>query len=402
MSGAGAQRIARLRLWHAEATPEAVHEMRSILAAGDVLVPVRSPDDDLPRIDEALPPGAVVIRTSGSTGQPRHIVIPAAAFEESARVSAARLDLRPDDVWWASLSPAHVGGIALLRRADMLGCEIEPTGGFDASVFWDLCASRRITHASLVPTMLRRILEARPGDADASSLRAVLIGGAAADPEMLRRAIDVGIPVATTWGMTETASQVATATPGETASDPTHAGRPLPGVSVRAGVGGRLAVRTPTMALGELVEGRLRALTGEEGWYLTDDLGRIDEAGFVRITGRASDRIISGGVNVDPVDIERGIRALPWVDDVAVVGMPDPEWGERVVAVVVARSGGEAPGPALPTGAHLQGSELEVLLPESLTGARRPKAVRIVSELPVNRNGKVDRAAVRTLLEPAE
>lgn len=380
----------RLRAWHAEATGESVERMREILAAGDVLVPVRSPvtrpsQDENPTPASPLPAASVIIRTSGSTGAPRHIVIPPEAFEASARASAARLDLRPDDVWWASLSPAHVGGIALLLRAETLGCGVELTGGFDAAVFWDLCAAGRITHASLVPTMLRRILEARPAQADVSALRAILIGGAAAAPELLERAIDAGLPVTTTWGMTETASQVATSTPTRTAADPTHAGHPLDGVDVRVDDDGRLVVRTPTMALGELVDGRLVPLADDDGWYVTDDLGWVGDDGLVRITGRVSDRIISGGVNVDPLEVEREILALDWVDHVAVVGVPDAEWGERVVAAVVVREGVDAPPDAL----------LD-RLPATLDGARRPKEIFPLAALPLNRNGKVDRTEVRT------
>jgi len=377
----------RLRRWLARATPAAVEEMRAIRAAGEVLVPVRDGDRPLPRCDAELPAGAVIVRTSGSTGVPRDLVLPAEAFEASARACADRLDLRTDDVWWASLSPAHVGGIALLLRADHVGCGLELAGGFDGDTFWRLCADGRITHASLVPTMLRRILEAAPPGADPTGLRAILIGGAAADPQLLRRAIDAGLPVVTTWGMTETTSQLSTATPTATAADPTHSGRPLPGVEVRVAAGGRLEVRTPALALGELIEGALVPLTGADGWFATDDLGRIDDDGFVRITGRVSDRIISGGVNVDPLEVEREIRSLPWVVEVAVVGVPDPEWGERVTVVIVPDVG-DARSP----------EELLAALPASLVGARRPKSVILVPTLPLNPNGKVDRAAIRRSL----
>ncbi len=406
-------------VWRAEATPEAVAELRRLRESGAAVVPARpaeidgvdGPLADLLDAAPELPAGSFVIRTSGSTGRPRRIVIPGSAFEASADASAARLALGPDDVWWASLSPAHVGGLALVLRAERLRSGIELTGGFDAHVFWELCAARRITHASFVPTMLRRVLEARPGHADPSCLRAVLIGGAAADPDLLGRAVRAGIPVATTWGMSETASQVATATPAETAADPTHAGRPLEGVHIRSDGDGRLAVRTPTMALGELVDGELRPLADADGWFATDDLGHEDDAGFVRITGRVSDRIITGGVNVDPLEIEHAMRRLAWVEDVAVVGVPDPEWGERVVAAVVVR-GGEAARLAEPPGqpsSDLPSAlpseipsafppELNPELPPELQGPRRPKDVVPLASLPRTASGKVDRGVLRAAL----
>jgi O-succinylbenzoic acid--CoA ligase len=352
-----------------------------------VIVPTRPGHPPPDPIEVDLPAGSVVIHTSGSTGRPRRIVLPAAAFEASTRAAAARMSLESEDVWWASLAPAHVGGLSLILRAERLGCGLELTGGFDAATFWELCADKRITHASMVPTMLRWVMDARPAGADPSCLRAVLVGGAAADAGLLRRAIDAGIPVATTWGMTETASQVATSTPAETAADPTHAGRPLDGVRVRSGEGGRLEVNTPTMALGELIGGELRPLADSDGWFATDDLGGVDAEGFVRISGRVSDRIVSGGSNVDPLEVEREMRTLAWVEDVAVVGVPDHEWGERVTAVVVLRPGERRDPEALLAS-----------LPPTLVGAPRPKTLVTMRRLPVNANGKVDRAALREAL----
>lgn len=377
----------RVRTWLAQATEGAAAEMWSILEAGDILVPVRDEARRAPVVADELPPRSVVIRTSGSTGHPRDIVLPWRAFEASAAATIERLDLRPSDTWWSSLPPSHVGGLTLLLRASQVGCAVAHTGGFDASTFWRLCSEGRITHASLVPTMLRRVLDAAPRDADPSSLRAVLIGGAASDASLLGEAVAAGIPVAVTWGMTETCSQLATATPAETAADPTHSGRLLSGVELREDPLGRLSVRTPTMSLGELVDGVLVPLADAKGWFSTDDLGAVDAEGFVRITGRVSDRIISGGVNVDPLDVERVIRTLPWIADVAVVGVPDTEWGERVTAAVVL--GPEAPA---------RSEDLLAALPSELTGARRPKAVVSVEALPLTGNGKIDRPALRRSL----
>lgn len=377
----------RIRTWYARATEASVAEMRAILDAGDVLVPVREKGRRPPPVSGALPPQSVIIRTSGSTGHPRDIVLPYQAFVASATATVERLDLRRSDVWWASLPPAHVGGLTLLLRAAQVGCGVEYSDGFDASTFWRLCAEHRITHASMVPTMLRRVLEAAPADADPSSLRTVLIGGAASDTGLLKHATRMGIPVAVTWGMTETCSQLSTATPDETAVDPTHSGRLLRGVELQDDPVGRLSVRTPTMSLGELVDGVLVPLADPDGWFATDDLGDQDTDGFVRITGRVSDRIISGGVNVDPVMIERELRTLPWIEDVAVLGLPDEEWGERVTAVVV-------------VGIAEARSDEQLLasLPETLSAAYRPKTLVRMAALPLNANGKVDRPALRRQL----
>ncbi|MDT8370277.1 MAG: hypothetical protein RQ745_13805, partial [Longimicrobiales bacterium] len=118
--------------WRAAATREAVAEMRRIRASGAVLVPVREAGEGVPRVEKALPPGAVLLRTSGSSGEPRDLVITEEAFAASTEAARERLDLGADDIWWASLSPAHVGGLALLLRAERLGCGLALTGGFDA------------------------------------------------------------------------------------------------------------------------------------------------------------------------------------------------------------------------------------------------------------------------------
>lgn len=399
--------------------------------------------------EPALVPGTVLIRTSGTTGTPRLVLLTPEGIEHHHRAVAERMGLGSvdreagdadrrgaaagddaaagdaaaagddatddatdaDDAWWASLSPAHVGGLMLILRARATGARIVATGGFDAETFLRLAGGGQITHASMVPTMLLRVLEVE-GDGMARSapasghrppshaptpgrLRAVLIGGAAADPELLRRAAEAGLPVVTTWGMTEASSQVTTATPSETATDPGQSGRPLAGVEVRAvnaggsgesGEAGELAVRGPTLSPGDLLFGRLHPLpTDEDGWFRTGDLGLLDPQGRVVVTGRAGDRIISGGVNVDPVAVERELRAIEGVRDAAVVGLPDPEWGERVVAAVVLHEG-------VAVEAVAQAAR------DRLTGAMRPKKLYRVEALPLNANGKLDRGAVRAMI----
>jgi O-succinylbenzoic acid--CoA ligase len=232
-----------------------------------------------------------------------------------------------------------------------------------------------VTHLSAVPVTLARLLEARNGRRAPSTLRCVLLGGAAAPPALVDRAIALGYPVALTYGLTEATSQVATAPPDEVRTKPGSVGRPLRGVEVRLGTDGEIFVAGPTVA-GAAARG---------GWLATGDLGRLDADGDLWVTGRLSDRIVTGGVTVEPGEVEAALLHHPSVAEVAVIGEPDETWGERIVAVVVPRDPTRPPS--------LEG--LLELARDSLGPAKRPRAVRIVDALPRNANGKVDRAALR-------
>jgi O-succinylbenzoic acid--CoA ligase len=343
--------------------------------------------------------------TSGTSGSPRVVTLTVGNLLASAEASRERLGLQPSDRWLGSLSPAHVGGLALLTRGALLGSAVVLRGSFRTPPFLELVRTGQVTHASLVPTMLHRLLDSWGEERIPSTLRCLLVGGAPTDPELLRRALEVGFPVALTYGLTEAASQVATAPPELVRKKPGTVGAPLPGVEVELAPEGEFLVRGPRLAPdGEILvrgptvtpEGELlvRGPTvapgqvEEDGWLHTGDLARRDGDGHLWITGRLSDRIISGGVTVDPGEVEAVLGAHPDVVEVAVVGIPDPEWGERVAAAVVA-------GP-------VASSLWEALQEEAgarLSPAKRPRVFREMEALPRNRNGKVDRGRLRELLQ---
>jgi O-succinylbenzoic acid--CoA ligase len=219
-----------------------------------------------------------------------------------------------------------------------------------------------------------------------------LIGGAHAPVDLVERALFSGWPVALTYGMTEMTSQVATATPAEVLYDPEAVGRPLAGVEIRVDSSGEIRARGPTAALAYV--GSEDRLTDDEGWYHTGDLGELDGEGRLKVTGRRSDRIVSGGVTVDAHEVEAALRAHPGVAAVAVVGIPDAAWGERVAAAVVPASGaGAATGDAAATSA----AELDAWCRRRLSAAKVPREWRILDALPLNARGKVDRAGLRGL-----
>ncbi len=333
--------------------------------------------DSSPLPSRALGRGtAAHLLTSGTSGEPRRVSITFENFRASALAAGRRLSLRPSDRWLASLSLSHVGGLALVSRAAILGSCLLLDGRYETNRLRELLTRGEFTHAALVPVMLHRLLEGWGGGLPPDSLRCLLIGGAAAEEALVERALTLGFPLALTYGLTEATSQVATAPPELVRAKPGTVGAPLPGVDVRIAPGGEILVRGPTVAPSQ---------RGADGWLHTGDLGRLDGDGHLWVTGRISHRIVSGGVNVDPAEVEAVLRTHPDVRDVAVVGVPDPEWGERVVAALVVDDRPRIRG------------ELDRLARQVLSPAKRPRDFRVVGSLPRNSNGKVDREGVRAL-----
>ena len=370
-----------------EPTPEGVAAVLAATRAGLTVAPLNPAltpaehDAALRGLAGPRPGGMAVLWTSGTSGTSRGVVLGADNLRASALASERRLALGPDDRWLASLSMAHVGGLALVTRALVLGSEIVAYGAFDATRASALIDDGSVTHASLVPTQLRRLLDVRGGRAAPPTFRCVLVGGAHAPRELVEQALGVGWPVALTWGMTEMTSQVATAPPDLTRRKPGTVGVPLDGVEVRIAGDGELLARGRTLARG--LVGAAHALVDEAGWYHTGDLGRRDDEGHLWITGRCSDRIVSGGVTVDPREVESVLRAHPAVVDACVVGLADAEWGEKVVAAVV------------PVEGAFDLEAVDAWSRARLGPPRRPRRWLLLDALPLNANGKVDREAVR-------
>lgn len=334
----------------------------------------------------AFPDLAAFILTSGSSGAPKALGFTRAAFAASADAVARRLSLAAADRWGLCLSVGHIGGLSLVVRAVMTGASVRLWPRFDAAPVARAVLSGEVTHLAVVPVMLRRLLARLAGRRMPRSLRCVLVGGAAAPPALLEEAWRAGLPLATTWGMTETASQVATAPPELARRHPGTAGRPLHRVEVRRDPAGTLSVRGPTLARvvargpGE----RPRPLgTDADGWFATRDLGRVDADGLVWIEGRAGAIIVSGGMNVSPREVERAIETLPGVREAVVFGLPDSEWGEVVAAVVE--------GDPHDVGA----GDIDRHCRERLARGRCPSRILVVEELPRTWTGKVIRRRVR-------
>lgn len=333
-----------------------------------------------------------IIFTSGSSGFAKAVTLSAGNLYASARASAERLGVLPNDNWLCTLPLYHVGGLSILLRSALYGTAVTLQAGFDRQAVARALASGAVTLVSLVPTMLHRLLE-QPCRWE--GLRLVLVGGARASEALLARALAQGVPVATTYGLTEAASQVATALPEELRARPGTVGRPLLGTELRivdpsgtplaAGEVGEIAVRGPTVMSGYAGDPEASARALRDGWLYTGDIGYLDEAGYLYTLAKRTDLIVSGGENIYPSEVEAALLEHPQVADACVVGLPHPEWGELVAALVVAR------GPLAP-------AALQAFVRERLAGYKVPRQLGFTEALPLLTNGKVDRAAVRALL----
>lgn len=345
--------------------------------------------DQLPAEDGELPgPAAAdphtVMPTSGTSGHPKAAAFSLATHLRHARAAADRLGLGAEDRWLAALAPAHIGGLALWLRAAVLGSCVVATQGFDAGTVTQLVDEGAITHASLVPTMLHHLLDAREASPP-EGFQLALVGGAPCPPALRDRALEAGWPIALTYGLTEAASQVATAPPSLVRAKPGTVGEPLDGVEVAIGEDEEVLVRGPTLFEGYLGEGE--DPVDADGWLHTGDAGELDEDGHLWITGRLSDRIVTGGLTVDPVEVEGVLTEHPGVEAACVVGTPDEEWGEVVTAAVVPRKEDT-----------LDADTLRSFCEGKLASGKLPRGFAFLDALPRNANGKVDRDAVRRRL----
>jgi len=319
---------------------------------------------------------AVIVGTSGSTGAPKGVELSAAALLHSARASLARVGARPGERWLCCLPATHVAGLQVLVRSLVSGTEPVLAERADA----ETVAASGCAHVSLVPTQLRRLLG---HDVDRSTplagFSSVLLGGAAASAGLLDTARAAGVPVVTTYGMTETC--------GGCVYDRV----PLDGVRVAIrddDVGkaesGRIWIGGPVLFSGYRGD-RDASAALVDGWFRTGDLGRLDSSGRLTVRGRADDVINTGGHKVVPGEVAAALQTCPGVSDVAVLGQPDPEWGEQVVAVVVPTD------PADPPALEL----LRLHVRDRLPRYAAPSRVVMVDAVPMLPSGKHDIVRLR-------
>lgn len=345
-------------------SPKLTHAERTALIAHADSIAEPLPDDC-----------AFVVFTSGTTGAPKPAILTRDALTAGALAMVRALCMTPDDVFQLSLSPARVGGLGIVMRALASGCAIALAPGFSGADFPARLARDGVTFASLVPAMLADVLEKHPAWRPPSRLRALLIGGAPFPDRLRAEAARRGIPVVTTYGMTETGSTSALS-PFEQRLSPVPVGEvPLEGVSFKA-QNGLLALRGPMLFAGYW--GRTASV--RDGWFETGDAGLLNADGSIRILGRTSDMIITGGEKVVPAEVESALESLPGVREALVLGMPDEKWGQIVTALLVSDASAHPPANAI-----IQG------LATRLARWKSPRRIAWVERLPLTTAGKRNR-----------
>ncbi|RZU62329.1 AMP-binding protein [Zhihengliuella halotolerans] len=331
--------------------------------------------------DDAPAGTAVVIRTSGSSGEPKRTALTVEALAASAEATA--MHLRADGQWLLALPTHYVAGVSVLTRSLFAGTApvgLDVDTPFTADAFTAAAAAMtdRVRLTSLVPTQLQRLL-ADPSEATLAVLKrfdAILVGGGRTPDAVRAEAAKHGLTIRLTYGMSETCGGCV------------YDGVPLPGVQVRA-ENGRLSLGGPMVAAGYIGDPeRTNAhfstdMTGER-WFLTDDLGSFDpsDGGRVSVEGRVDDVVVTGGVKISAAAVQRVLEAVPDAGDAIVVGVPDPEWGAAVACAYTGDADAES---------------LARLVRAELGGPAVPKRWLRVGALPRLANGKPDRRAVVAL-----
>jgi O-succinylbenzoic acid--CoA ligase len=309
---------------------------------------------------------AVVIATSGSTGEPKGVELTAASLTASATASLRRIGAGPGDRWLCCLPTFHIAGLGVLVRSLVSGTDPVVVEKLDPAAL----TTSGCRHMSLVPTQLRRLLDAgiRP-----DGITTVLLGGAAAGHGLLTDAQSAGWRVVTTYGMSETCGGCV------------YDGVPLDGVRFGFGQAERIEIGGHVLFSRYRLRPDLTSAALVDGWFRTADLGYVDAEGRLVVRGRADDVINTGGEKVVPGEVEAVLGTAAGVADVVVIGVPDAEWGELVTAFVVPAD------PAAPPGLP----ELRGIVQQTLSAHAAPKKVFVMQVFPLLPSGKPDRAALR-------
>lgn len=314
-------------------------------------------------------PAPLVIETSGSTGRPKRVVLLRSAVLASVDASARRLG--ETGRWLLALPSSYVAGVQVVVRSLVAGHGPTVVEGLDVAAA--LGGDDAPAFLSLVPTQLHRLLVDPVQVAALARCHTVLVGGGGLDRDLRDAAEARGVRVVTTYGSSETAGGCV------------YDGLPLDGVAVAVGADGRVRLGGPTIFSHYDGDPALTAEVLVDGWFLTSDAGRLDEDGRLQVLGRIDDVVVSGGVKVPLPAVAERLRQHPLVEAAEVLGVPDPEWGQRVVAVLV--------GPAAPSDAELR-DWVGAVHPRSWA----PRELVRVDVLPLLATGKVDRQALRARL----
>lgn len=337
-----------------------------------------------------------IVFTSGTTGKPKGAMLTYSNHFYSATASAFRLGTLPDDRWLLCLPLYHVGGLNIVLRCCLYGTTVVLHQGFDPNAILSALTQHAVTLISLVPTMLTRLLDLNGDQFLSHHLRLILLGGAAASIDLVARCQRLGLPISTTYGLTEADSQVATQTPTHTLQKPGSVGKGVPWTTITVigkdgqvlptGEIGEIVVRGHTVMRGYYRDPEATAKALRNGTLYTSDLGYFDADGDLWLVQRRSDLIVTGGENVYPAEVEQRLKQHPAIIDACVVGIPDLQWGQQVGAVII-------------TSESVTPEELMIFCRETLAGYKIPRVFKFVDAFPLTGSGKIERKALQALFQ---
>ncbi len=371
------------------AVAELADAVADAMAGGPTVLPLDARHPQVAELRAAMAPDepvepdtAVIITTSGSTGVAKGVLLSAAALCASATATHDRLG--GPGRWLLATPVQYIGGVQVLVRSMLAGLRpgvVDLARPFRADPFADaaapVLAESGLRYTAIVPTQLSQMLdEGGRGLAALRAFDAVVVGAAATPAELADRAAEAGVRIVAAYGMSETASGCV------------YDGRPLDIVRLRLAEDDRIELAGPMLANGYRRDPELTAKAFHDGWFRTGDAGRLREDGRLEVLGRADDLINTGGVKVSPALVEKVLAAQPGVRAACVVGLPDPHWGQAVVAVVVPLDPADPP----------EATRLADAVRGEIGRAAVPKRFGFTDRLPLCGPGKVDRAAVRASL----
>ncbi len=347
--------------------------------------------------DRRLDAPAAILFTSGTEGMPRAVILTHKNFLWNALASARNLGVERNDLWLSCIPFHHIGGLSILTRSAYYGTAVLIHERFDPDAVNRAIDDEGVTLVSLVPPMLEALLRARGGRRFPVTLRAALVGGGPAPAPLLERAGNLGLKALPTYGMTETASQVTTLSPRDWPHGLKTAGWPLPfarievrdpdGRALGPGQEGEIFARGPMVAEAYLADPEGNEAAFKRRWFRTGDFGAWDEAGRLRVLDRRQDRMVVGGENVSPLEVEEALAGHPAIREVCVVALPGGAWGHEVAAAVVCRPGVE-----------ITLEDLRLYAGASLASFKLPRRLRLMEALPRNGAGKLLRREIRSRL----
>jgi O-succinylbenzoic acid--CoA ligase len=332
--------------------------------------------------------------TSGSTSYPKTVPIKRKNVIAAARSSLANIPMKSNELWLHILPLHHIGGISILTRALISGSGIYYIPEFSTVEASSILQNNaQVVCTSLVPTQLRRLLELKDFETH-KSFKAILLGGGPISEELIKKSRQRNIPVITSFGMTETTAQCIAMPFSERFTGPANScGKPLEGIEMKLIVDNDNASSIICLRGDQIFEGYLEASLNtdafdSEGWFSTGDYATVDDQGYVQIIMRRSDRIVSGGENINPVEIESLLHQFSGISDVAIVGLPNQEWGQVVTAVIVLSDEGQ----------HVSLNEVKTFLNQKISSFKIPKQLIAVAEIPRTSSGKIKRIELLKML----